>query len=44
MKNKKYTINYYFKENGILINDVLIQDFNDFLDDYIKKALDLCEN
>ncbi len=34
---KVSNINLYYKEDGENILDVLIQDFNDFLSDYIKK-------
>ena len=37
--NKKMNINLYYKEDGENIVDVLMKDFNDFLNDYIKKVL-----
>lgn len=37
--NKMLNINVYYKEEGENILDVLMKDFNDFLNDYIKKVL-----
>ena len=37
--NKTLNINLYYKEDGETILDVLMKDFNDFLNDYIKKVL-----
>lgn len=36
---KKLNINLYYKDAGETILDVLMKDFNDFLNDYIKKVL-----
>ena len=41
-KNKdfiKININLYYNDAGETILDVLMKDFNDFLNDYIKKVL-----
>lgn len=37
--NNTLNINLYYKEDGENIVDVLMKDFNDFLNDYIKKVL-----
>ena len=37
--NKTLNVNLYYKEDGENIVDVLMKDFNDFLNDYIKKFL-----
>ena len=37
--NKTLNINLYYKEDGENIVDVLMKDFNEFLNDYIKKVL-----
>ena len=37
MKKKELVINVFYSDDGIDINDVLEQDFRDFLNDYIKK-------
>ena len=37
--NKTLNINLYYKEDGENILDVIMNDFNDFLNDYIKKVL-----
>ena len=37
--NKTLNINLYYKEDGENIVDVLMKDFNDFLNDYIKNIL-----
>ena len=37
--NKTFNINLYYKEDGENIVDVLMKDFNDFLNDYIKNIL-----
>jgi len=37
--NKTLNINLYYKADGENILDVLMKDFNDFLNDYIKKVL-----
>lgn len=37
--NNILNINLYYKEDGENILDVLMKDFNDFLNDYIKKVL-----
>lgn len=36
---KKLNINLYYNDAGENILDVLMKDFNDFLNDYIKKVL-----
>lgn len=36
---KKLNINLYYDDAGETILDVLMKDFNDFLNDYIKKVL-----
>jgi hypothetical protein len=36
---KKLNINLYYNDVGETILDVLMKDFNDFLNDYIKKVL-----
>ena len=36
---KKLNINLHFIDAGETILDVLMKDFNDFLNDYIKKVL-----
>lgn len=36
---KKLNINLYYNGAGETILDVLMKDFNDFLNDYIKKVL-----
>ena len=36
---KKLNINLYYNDAGETILDVLMKDFNDFLNDYIKKVL-----
>lgn len=36
---KKLNINLYYNDDGETILDVLMKDFNDFLNDYIKKVL-----
>ena len=36
---KKLKINLYYNDAGETILDVLMKDFNDFLNDYIKKVL-----
>jgi len=37
MKKNELVINVFYDDCGIDINDVLEQDFRDFLNDYIKK-------
>lgn len=37
--NKQLNINLYFDETGEDIKDVLIRDFKEFLNNYIKKVL-----
>lgn len=37
--NNTLNINLYYKDDGENIIDVLMRDFNDFLNDYIKKVL-----
>lgn len=37
--NKTLNVNLYYKEDGENIVDVLMKDFNDFLNDYMKKVL-----
>lgn len=37
--NKTLNINLYYKEDGENILDVLTKDFNEYLNDYIKKTL-----
>ena len=36
---KKLNIDLYYNDAGETILDVLMKDFNDFLNDYIKKVL-----
>lgn len=36
---KKLNINLYYNDAGETILDVLMKDFNDFLNDYKKKVL-----
>lgn len=36
---KKLNINLYYNDAGETILDVLMKDFDDFLNDYIKKVL-----
>ena len=36
---KKLNINLYYNDAGETILDVLMKDFNDFLNDYIKNVL-----
>lgn len=36
---KKLNINLHYNDAGETILDVLMKDFNDFLNDYIKKVL-----
>lgn len=36
---KKLNINLYYNDAGETILDVLMKDFNGFLNDYIKKVL-----
>lgn len=37
--NKKLNINLYFDDKGEDIKEVLIRDFKEFLNSYIKKVL-----
>lgn len=37
--NKKLNINMFFNENGEDIKEILIRDFKDFLNSYVKKVL-----
>lgn len=37
--NKKLNINLFFKDNGEDIIEVLTRDFQEFLNNYIKKLL-----